>query len=305
MHSGLNYWEILNIMQHEPVMLNEVLDFIKNYPHKKILDGTLGLGGYSEAILKNFPECSVLGLDRDKQAIKFSLERLKNFESGKRFSVCHKNFGALNEIPDINSFDVYVFDLGVSNMQITLPERGFSFQHEGPLDMRMNPDDENSMTAREVLEKSDEKTLAEIFWDYGEERFSRQIASAIKKYKKPLENTVDLVNLIRAALPQPVQRKMGTHPARRIFQALRIYVNNETQELENLLKSLKILRHEALIIFVSYHSLEDRLIKKSFREWQQNDLGTILTRHPLTPSENEIENNYKARSAKLRAFFMK
>ena len=288
-------------MYHEPVMLNEVLTFMRDHRHSKVLDGTLGLGGYSEAILKNFSDCRVLGLDRDKQAINFSRERLKDFELEERFSACQKNFGSLNEIPGINSFDVYVFDLGVSNMQITTPERGFSFQSDGPLDMRMNPDG-NSLTAREVLEQSDEKTLAEIFWRYGEERFSRQIASAVKKNKKPLETTGDLVNLIRASLPQPVQRKMGTHPARRIFQALRIYVNDETQELENLLDVLKNFTHEALIIFVAYHSLEDRLIKRAFREWYSSGLGQVLTRHPMTPSENEIENNYRARSAKLRAF---
>ncbi|MDY6400240.1 MAG: 16S rRNA (cytosine(1402)-N(4))-methyltransferase RsmH [Synergistales bacterium] len=289
-------------MYHEPVMLNEVLEFIKNCRHKKILDGTLGLGGYSEAMLKNFPECFVLGLDRDQQAINFSRERLKNFELEKRFSACQKNFGSLSEIPDADSFDVYVFDLGVSNMQITTPERGFSFQSDGPLDMRMNPDG-NSLTAREVLEQSDEKTLAEIFWKYGEERFSRQIASAVKKNKKPLETTGDLVNLIRSSLPQPVQRKMGTHPARRIFQALRIYVNDEMQELENLLKFMENFNRESLIIFVAYHSLEDRIIKKTFREWQSIGTGKVLTRHPMTPSELEIEKNYKARSAKLRAFF--
>lgn len=289
-------------MYHEPVMLNEVLDFIKNYTHSKILDGTLGLGGYSEAFLKNFPDCYVLGLDRDEQAINFSLERLKIFS--ERFSACHKNFGDLNEIENINSFNVYVFDLGVSNMQITTPERGFSFQNDGPLDMRMNPDDENLMTAGEVLKNTDEKTLAKIFFEYGEEKFSRQIASAVKKTKKNLQTTSDLVNLIRETLPQPVQRKMGAHPARRIFQALRIYVNNEMQELENLLDALKKTAHEALIIFVSYHSLEDRLIKINFREWQNEGLGKILTRHPLMPSEFEIEKNYKARSAKLRAFFM-
>ena len=286
-------------MYHEPVMLNEVLELIKQFPHEKILDGTLGLGGYSEAFLKNFPGSYVLGVDRDEQAINFSRERLANYTL--RFSTCHKNFGSLNEIPEINSFDTYVFDLGVSNMQLTLPERGFSFQNEGPLDMRMNNSNENLSTAADILRVTDEKTLAKIFWEYGEERYSRQIASAIKKTKSPLRTTTDLVNLIRDTLPQPVQRKMGTHPARRIFQALRIYVNNETGELENLLKFLKEFAH-GLIIFVAYHSIEDRLIKRAFREWHAEQLGEILTRHPLTPSQEELERNYKSRSAKLRAF---
>ena len=292
-------------MNHEPVMLNEVLDFLESHEHKKILDGTLGLGGYSEAMLKKFPDCFVLGLDRDEQAINFSRNRLKNFEELSRFQALHKNFSAINEVPEINSFNAYVFDLGVSNMQLTTPERGFSFQNDGPLDMRMNPNDPNSLTAAEVLKAYNETELAKIFWEYGEEKFSRQIAAAIKKFKGPLENTSDLVNLIRTTLPQPVQRKMGTHPARRIFQALRIFVNDETKELENLLAALKKIsssKNGALIIFVSYHSIEDRLVKNFFRSGQANNLGKILTRHPLTPSENEIEKNYKARSAKLRAF---
>ena len=285
------------ILYHEPVMLNEVLELVAQFPHAKILDGTLGLGGYSQAMLEKFPGSEVLGIDRDEQAINFSKERLKNYAS--RFSTCHKNFASLNEIPGIDSFDVYVFDLGVSNMQLTLPERGFSFQNEGPLDMRMN--DQDSLTAAEVLRKTDERTLAKIFWDYGEERYSRQIASAIKRTKSPLRTTTDLVNLIRDTLPQPVQRKMGTHPARRVFQALRIYVNDETGELENLLRGLKQVAH-GLIIFVSYHSIEDRLIKRAFREWQNEELGKVLTRHPLIPSQDEVSKNYKARSAKLRAF---
>ena len=282
-------------------MLNEVIELIKNsLSPLTILDGTLGLGGYSEAFLKNFPDCRVLGLDRDEHAINFSLERLKNY--GEKFSAHHGNF---SEIETINKeFNVYVFDLGVSNMQISDPERGFSFQNDGPLDMRMNIDDKNLLTAREVLENYDEKSLAKIFWEYGEEKFSRQIASAIKKSKKNLATTSDLVNLIRETLPQPVQRKMGTHPARRVFQALRIFVNNEMQELENLLKSLGEIKNNALIIFVSYHSLEDRIIKKTFRQWQTDNKGKILTKHPLIPTENEIEKNYKARSAKLRAFFI-
>ena len=290
-------------MYHEPVMLNEVINLIRTHANKsnlRILDGTLGLGGYSEAMLKNFSDSYVLGIDRDESALNFSRERLKNFHN---FEAIHSNFGNLDAIiKNFPPFDVFVFDLGVSNMQITSPERGFSFNVDGPLDMRMNPDGD-SLTAREILQTLDAQALAKIFWDYGEERFSRQIANAIKHTKSPLNTTSDLVNLIRSTLPQPVQRKMGTHPARRIFQALRIYINDEAGELERLIKSLRTINNNALIIFVSYHSLEDRLIKKSFREWQINNFGKILTRHPLTPSENELEANYKSRSAKLRAFF--
>ena len=186
-------------------------------------------------------------------------------------------------------------------MQLTTPERGFSFQNDGPLDMRMNSSG-SDMTAAELLRDSDEKTLTRIFQDYGEERYSRLIAHAIKQHRNPITTTGELVSVIRSALPQPVQRKMGTHPARRVFQALRIFVNDEAAELERLMQTLPLLSAEALILFVSYHSLEDRLIKHTFRQWQADGKGKVLTRHPITPSESEIAINNKARSGKLRAF---
>lgn len=287
-------------MHHQPVMLAEVLSLIETYSrHARILDGTLGLGGYSEAILSRFPASTVLGLDRDEQALNFSRERLKDYSS--RFRALHANFGDIAGLDECRDFDAYVFDLGVSNMQLTLPERGFSFQNDGPLDMRMDSSD-GKTTAEEILASSTAEDLAKIFWDYGQERYAKLIASAIKKSPAPITTTGQLVKLIRDTLPQPVQRKMGTHPARRVFQALRICVNDEAGELHRLLAGLSEISHEALIIFVSYHSLEDRMVKYSFHEWQTNGKGKILTRHPLTPSEHETEENYKARSAKLRAF---
>lgn len=284
-------------------MLNEVSALIESHSHSLILDGTLGLGGYSEEFLKRFKDSKVLGIDRDHEAVRLSSERLSLY--GSRFTAMCKNFGAVSEIPDISSYDVLVFDLGVSNMQLAVPERGFSFNNDGPLDMRMNPDDD-SPTASDVLRDSDMKKLTEIFRVYGEERYAGLIASAVKRSPVPITTTAGLVALIRDTLPQPVQRKMGTHPARRIFQALRIYVNNETEELDCLLKSIKKVynQNSALVIFVSYHSLEDRLIKHAFREWQNEGIGKIITRHPLIPSPEETERNYKARSAKLRAFCM-
>ena len=289
-----------NEVHHDPVMISEVLSLIETHSsHLRILDGTLGLGGYSLAILEKFPDCCVIGIDRDEHAIAFSLNRLKNYAS--RFKTLHANFSRLSNFPECRENDVYVFDLGVSNMQLTLPERGFSFQNDGPLDMRMNPSGKD-ITASQLLTSADENTLAKIFWDYGEERYSRLIAKAVKQTHSPITTTGELVSVIRSALPQPVQRKMGTHPARRVFQALRIYVNNEMGELENLLETLPEIAHNALIIFVSYHSLEDRLIKHTFRKWKTDGRGELITRHPLVPSEDETENNYKARSAKLRAF---
>ena len=173
--------------------------------------------------------------------------------------------------------------------------------NDGPLDMRMNP--ENDLTASDVLFNLEAAELEKIFRAYGEERYSKIIARAIKKYNKRIETTGELVNIIRDCLPQPVQRKMGTHPARRVFQALRIYVNNEDGELNNMLENLPVLvKNNALVIIVSYHSLEDRIVKNTFRKWQAMDVGKILTRHPVRPSEDEVSRNYKARSAKLRVF---
>ncbi|MBQ6111727.1 MAG: 16S rRNA (cytosine(1402)-N(4))-methyltransferase RsmH [Synergistaceae bacterium] len=201
-------------MHHEPVMLNETLELIRSHSsHKKILDGTLGLGGYSEAILNEFDDAFVLGIDCDEDAIRFSRERLKKYEDDSRFKAIHSNFGSIAEIEECRNFDAYVFDLGVSNMQLELPERGFSFNNDGPLDMRMNQSEDN-MTASEILECTDEKTLAKIFFDYGEERHARRIANAIKHSRTKINTTADLVKLIRETLPQPLQRKMGTHPAR-------------------------------------------------------------------------------------------
>ena len=295
-------------MTHEPVMLQEVLEILKNYfsgnYNLQVLDGTLGAGGYSEAILREFENSNLIGLDRDELAIKLSNERLKNFDA--RFKSVHGNFGDIKNFISDKKFNALVFDLGVSNMQITIPERGFSFQNDGPLDMRMN-NSVNSMTASDVLYNFSEKELEKIFRDYGEERYSKLIASGIKKYNKRIESTFELVNLIREILPQPVQRKMGTHPARRIFQALRIFVNDETSELEKMLNHIPEIsdnQNGAVIIIVSYHSLEDRIVKNTFKKWRIENSGKIITKHPLTPSIKEIENNYKSRSAKLRAFFL-
>ena len=288
-------------MHHEPVMLDEVLALTGTHSHSRILDGTLGLGGYSLAMLERFPASTVLGIDRDSEALRISSERLADY--GPRFTAMQKNFGDISSIPGIASFDVLAFDLGVSNMQLTDSERGFSFSDDGPLDMRRNPGS-GSPTAADILRDSDAKTLAEIFRVYGDERYAGVIASAVKRSKTPVTTTAGLVAVIRDALPKPVQRKMGTHPARRVFQALRICVNNEAGELESLLASIPEVNRTALVVFVSYHSLEDRLVKHAFRKWQNEGRGEILTRHPMTPSPEEIERNYKARSAKLRAFYL-
>ncbi|MBR1673155.1 MAG: 16S rRNA (cytosine(1402)-N(4))-methyltransferase RsmH [Fretibacterium sp.] len=294
---------------HEPVLLEEVLSVLRaemdGRASVRAVDGTLGLGGYSEAMLRTFPGAEVVGIDRDLEALGFAQARLEGF--GSRFSAVHANFGDLRgALEGRGPFDVFVFDLGVSNMQLSEGERGFSFQKDGPLDMRMNPQG-GGPTAADVLAQGDAKKLARIFWEYGEERHSRRIAACVEEHLRRggrLETTGDLTALIRGCLPEPVQRKMGGHPARRVFQALRIFVNDELGELDSMLGQIPALTQPGgVAVIVSYHSLEDRMVKHRFRAWEKEEgLGRVLTRHPILPGEEERARNYKARSAKLRAF---
>jgi len=301
-------------MTHEPVLLTRILDFLlaAGFADKtaRIADCTLGLGGYSEEILRVFPNAQVCAMDRDLRAVELSGARLLDYAS--RFKALHGNFGKVGKLlGGFAPFDALVFDLGVSNMQLAEAERGFSFQNDGPLDMRMDPQDGGprggNKTAADAVNALSADDLAEIFWVYGEERFSRRIARGIDERRKrvgPLKTTGELVELIREVLPAPVQRKMGGHPARRVFQALRIYVNDELGELESALASIKeISSPGALVAIVSYHSLEDRIVKHTFRAWEKEEKwGDVLTKHPVLPDSDEIERNYKARSAKLRIF---
>ncbi|MDR2175014.1 MAG: 16S rRNA (cytosine(1402)-N(4))-methyltransferase RsmH [Synergistaceae bacterium] len=306
--------------EHEPVMPEQVIALLTENgaggPGSVIVDCTLGLGGYSERILRAFPDARVRALDRDRAAVALAEARLAEY--GSRFEARHANFGDMEtaltetgwteirtEVDEKTRFGAFVFDLGVSNMQLTEAERGFSFQNDGPLDMRMDPG--TGRTAAEVLETLSAQDMAEVFWLYGEERHSRRIAERIEENRRKglsVRTTGDLTALIRGVLPAPVQRKMGTHPARRVFQALRIYVNDELNELEAGLASARRLSEPGtLVIAVSYHSLEDRIVKHTFRAWEREEReGFVLTGHPLLPSAEEIEKNFKARSAKLRAF---
>ena len=285
------------------MLLPEVLGFLKLHPGiEKILDCTLGLGGYSEAVLNLFPEARVWGIDQDEEALSLAGKRLEPF--GGRFQPLRGNFGDADQVAgEFAPFDAILFDIGVSNLQISEGRRGFSFQSDGPLDMRMDTGSE--VSAATIVNRYPEKELALIFWKYGEERFSRQIARGIVLHRQKhgdITTTGSLVSVIRETLPAPVQRKMGGHPARRVFQALRIAVNDELAVLEQgLEQAYGLCGSGSVIVVVSYHSLEDRIVKNSFRERQKEGLAKILTRRPVIPSEEEVEQNYKARSAKLRA----
>jgi 16S rRNA (cytosine1402-N4)-methyltransferase len=198
-----------------------------------------------------------------------------------------------------------LFDFGVSNMQLSAPERGFSFQEDGPLDMRMSPGDDIP-TAADIIRESDAVELAGIFRVFGEEKNALRIARGIARAKEagePPDTTMQLVAVIRRSLPAAVQRKMGGNPARKVFQALRIAVNSELEEIrKGLAGSLELTGEGGFIAAVSYHSLEDRLVKRTFRDWEAEGRGAVMTKRPAVPSEEEVNANRKARSAKMRVF---
>ncbi len=296
---------------HIPVMLPEVCGILETIPSiRVVVDATLGLGGYSEAILSKWQKVTVLGLDQDPQAIESAKRRLLPF--GDRFRAVHGNFQDLSQILDeagVHAPDAVLFDLGISSMQVDTPDRGFSFQEKGPLDMRMNNANDDRMMAADIVNTYSMRELTRIFRVYGEESFAAQIARGIVRYREkegPILETETLVMVIRETLPAPVQRKMGRHPARKIFQALRIAVNDELEVLENALDQCsEIAGKRMTVIAVSYHSLEDRIVKKKFREWLSLEKGVLPFRKPLVPGSEELEENWRSRSAKLRVFHFK
>ncbi|GHV51142.1 ribosomal RNA small subunit methyltransferase H [Synergistales bacterium] len=295
---------------HIPVMADEVLAIYESLPDANgsalFIDATLGAGGHAARVLEKFTASRLIGFDRDAQARELAAERLFVYDG--RFEIVPRNFseiGSLSEDEGFRGGCGVLFDLGVSNMQIATPERGFSFQSDGPLDMRMNADGERP-TARELINTLSTEELSRIFREYGEERYAWRIAKGISagiKNGEPMETTFDLVAMIRRILPAPVQRKMGTHPARRVFQALRIAVNSELEEISaGLNGALSVGGGVCAIIVISYHSLEDRIVKRRFLEWEKEGQGMVYTKHPIVPRESETEINRSARSAKLRAF---
>ncbi len=293
-------------MEHTPVLIEEIIEYARQAEKTDlIVDCTLGLGGYSERFLMDFQHANVIGLDVDHVAQKMAIQRLSSY--GERFSARLSNFKNIEELKITEKLepDLIVFDLGVSNLQLTSADRGFSYNEEGPLDMRMGRDSDK-VTAWDVINTFDAPEMSDIFRIYGEERHAWQIAKGIVRHRQKegtIDSTTSLVQVLRQILPAPVQRKMGKHPARRIFQALRIFVNDELESLEKGIEgALAIVAEKGLIIIVSYHSLEDRIVKHTFKRWKQEGLGKIITKKPVVPSEEEIENNIKARSAKMRIF---
>lgn len=275
---------------HVSVLREELVDGLGVQAGGHYLDVTLGGGGHSELILQRFPNVRVTGVDRDGAAIAAASARLQSF--GDRFRAVRCNFGEFE--PQGERFDGIIADLGVSSVQFDQGDRGFSFRLEAPLDMRM--DQRQDLSAAEIVNQYDERTLADIFYEYGEERFARRIAHKIIE-KRPLKTTKDLEEIVFYTYP-PKARKGKIHPATRVFQALRIAVNGELDALKYLLKNTPDwLKPTAKIGIISFHSLEDRLVKNTFRS---HDLLRVITKKPIVATETEIQRNPRARSAKLR-----
>lgn len=293
---------------HIPVMLPEVCRILEDVKNLRfVVDATLGLGGYSEGVLLKWRKTAVLGIDQDPQAIEVARRKLMDF--GDRFRAVHGNFRDLSSIlgkAGMGKPDAVLFDLGVSSMQIETPDRGFSFQENGPLDMRMNILDEHQEMAGDIVNTYSMRELTTIFRKFGEDPYAAQIARGIVKFREtsgPIKSTSQLVDIIRNTLPAPVQRRMGRNPARKIFQALRIAVNDELEALNDALGQCEALATGSMmVIVVSYHSLEDRIVKNRFREWFSEGRGRLPFRRPMVPGESELEENWRSRSAKLRAF---
>ena len=287
---------------HQPVLLKEVLKYLSPKPNQNFIDCTIGGGGHTFSILeKNAPHGKILGIDWNRKAIEELKLRIQNLKIKKRLILVNDNFTNLKKIVEKYKFkDVsgILIDLGLSSDLLERSKRGFSFKRNEVLDMRFG---EGDLTAFEIVNKWSEKEIEKILKEFGEERFSKRIAKEIVKVRKnkPIKTTFDLVEIIKKVTPIWYQKKK-IHPATKTFQALRIAVNNELENLKNVLpQALEVLKPEGKIVVISYHSLEDRIVKNFFRE--KKDVLKILTKKPVRPSLKEIENNPRARSAKLRA----
>ena len=302
--------------KHVSVLLDECIDNLNTDPAGTYVDGTLGMGGHSEKIAEKLTTGRLICIDRDASAIDFARERLKLFSD--RITFVHANFADTVKVLDdlgIEGVNGMLFDLGVSSPQLDETERGFSYMKDAPLDMRM--DRSEGLTAYDIVNTWSEERLNRILWDYGEEKYARRISRAIinKREKKPIESTLELSDTIKSAMPPQALREKQ-HPAKRSFQAIRIAVNDELGAVAKMAETVpdRLLPGGRLCI-ISFHSLEDRIVKSAIaarengctcpREAPICTCGFVKTlksvyRKPILPSEEEIENNPRARSAKLR-----
>jgi 16S rRNA (cytosine1402-N4)-methyltransferase len=302
---------------HRPVLLEETLRFLAPERGGLFIDCTVGLGGHSEAILNSSGETRVLGMDLDPAALEYARQRLASF--GERFRAFQTNFRDIREVlQQANEHDPngILVDLGVSSLQFDSPERGFSFRFDTPLDMRMDPT--TGETAADLLQQLPESEIARIIFEYGEERHSRRIARRIverREQGKPITTTTELADLVRLAAGG--HKRNQIHPATRTFQALRIAVNHELEGLGEFVESaVDLLIPDGRFVGISFHSLEDRILKRELRrlsghcecpprlpvcECSAREVVEVLTRRPGAPGTREVEENPRARSAKLRA----
>jgi 16S rRNA (cytosine1402-N4)-methyltransferase len=289
--------------RHVPVLLHEALQYLAVKTGSTVVDCTLGLAGHSSEIARRLgPQGRLIAFDRDPQAMALAKARLDGVleelgDQAPQVELIGEAFSSAPLHVKAGSVDALLADFGVSSLQLDEATRGFSFMAEGPLDMRM--DTRSGPTAAQVVNEVSERELADLIYEYGEERRSRRIARAIVR-GRPVTTTGQLAQIVRAAAPAMKQDRI--HPATRTFQALRIYVNRELDEIKALMEAApKLLKPSGRLTVISFHSLEDRIVKDSLRDGAQKRIWTILTKKPVTAGEEEIERNPRARSAKLRA----
>jgi 16S rRNA (cytosine1402-N4)-methyltransferase len=288
-------------MAHTPVLVAEALELLRPRPGGRYLDATIGLGGHAVALLEAAgPEATLVGLDRDAEALAATRERLAPY--GARVRLLHGRYEAMADlVAATETFDGILFDLGVSSAQLDTADRGFAFAHDGPLDMRM--DRSRGETAADLLGRLSEQELADLIFQFGEDRRSRRIARRIVEARaaEPIRGTGALAQIIARAIPR-AQWPRGIHPATRSFQALRIAVNDELTGLAQALETAAgLLAPAGRVAAISFHSLEDRIVKQTWRRLEAAEAARILTKRPITPGEAEAAANPRSRSAKLRA----
>lgn len=305
--------------KHKSVLLNETIDGLNIKPDGIYVDGTLGGGGHAYEVCRRLGEKgSIVGIDQDAAAIEAASARLKDF--GEKVTIVRSNYcdmkSKLHEL-GIDKVDGIVLDLGVSSYQLDTAERGFSYREDAPLDMRM--DTRQKMTARDIVNDYTEADLYRVIRDYGEDKFAKNIAKHIVQARavKPVETTAELSEIIRASIPMKFQKKSG-HPAKRTFQAIRIELNRELDVLRDSLDDvIDLLNPGGRLCIITFHSLEDRIVKSAFRKNEnpctcppdfpvcvcgKKSKGSIITKKPILPSEEELEYNSRSKSAKLRIF---
>lgn len=300
-------------LKHYSVLLHESIDLLNIIKDGNYLDCTVGGAGHSAEILKRIPDGHLYGFDQDNFAINRATERLNQI--GNNFTLYKDNFVNIKHYFSDCFFDGIIYDLGVSSFQFDLPERGFSYRFDGPLDMRMNEDDH--ITAADIVNNYEYNDLVRIFYEYGEEKYAKEIARKIVAFRSvsPITSTLQLVDIIKSALPAKELRKSG-HPAKQVFQALRIEVNDELHNLEkSLVDALSLLKPNGILVVITFHSLEDRIVKRLFKKVTTFDLPKgipfvpenmkleyeLVNSKVILPSNEELNENNRSHSAKLRS----